>query len=694
MRPLVSSLLTCCLLWGCGSLAEVDQPAQGALGKADNFYSNAAQEFLAEATFSILLPPTYASRSFAERQARAAALARGKTLQFGWFLHLYLIDKDAAFHAATHYGGLRAMVLDGSQLIEGLRADPNDPLRFEFAARYQVGGISDLIKRLAAQNPSAQTVGDHTTFSLQMVKLSQTKLASLDADTLRHTYVSGDWSPADCKAGCQLESVDVSLRPQSNSADAYPDYKRLFGDRVIDIALHFGWDYNRRADLQEAREFYHWLTAELGFSSPALDYESYNRLSGPLTKSLRIAGQTVSARVSLFRPDPCVDFSEAGPGGAWESAVSADPHFYENVVCKDYAWSDANARSNPTTVAGARRMRQDLERSLTTRDVVIYSGHSGYGYAYAMASWYRTQQGEIGPAQLRTLALPKDRSQIFVLAGCETYAVAQAFRDNPAKKGLTNLDVLTTTRFSSSPVEPIKELLRALVGDESGWLRARSYGELMRVFNPLVDDSRFDRLYDPFALWGVHGIDDNPRLNPYAYPGGVCKSCATHADCGAAGNVCAVLNEGESVCLVSCVSDAQCVSGYSCQPYASGSVLGSACLPDDNSCAASPPRFVPGPEQVVVVDPVDVRRGATASVQLDVGRSARDVRVIVSAADGDVDLYARFGAAPTQFIYDCRPFLEGSSERCSFPRALDDTIHVQVVGRRDAKQVEIKLLWR
>jgi serine protease len=32
---------------------------------------------------------------------------------------------------------------------------------------------------------------------------------------------------------------------------------------------------------------------------------------------------------------------------------------------------------------------------------------------------------------------------------------------------------------------------------------------------------------------------------------------------------------------------------------------------------------------------------------------------------GDPDLYVRFGAAPTRFAYDCRPYLSGAEERCA-----------------------------
>jgi hypothetical protein len=37
----------------------------------------------------------------------------------------------------------------------------------------------------------------------------------------------------------------------------------------------------------------------------------------------------------------------------------------------------------------------------------------------------------------------------------------------------------------------------------------------------------------------------------------------------------------------------------------------------------------------------------------------------VVTGTGDADLYVRFGSAPTQSSYDCRPFVDGSDETCS-----------------------------
>jgi hypothetical protein len=47
---------------------------------------------------------------------------------------------------------------------------------------------------------------------------------------------------------------------------------------------------------------------------------------------------------------------------------------------------------------------------------------------------------------------------------------------------------------------------------------------------------------------------------------------------------------------------------------------------------------------------------------------------------GDADLYVRVGQAPTEAVFDCRPFLNGSAESCQVDLNSDAPIHVMVRG--------------
>jgi len=75
--------------------------------------------------------------------------------------------------------------------------------------------------------------------------------------------------------------------------------------------------------------------------------------------------------------------------------------------------------------------------------------------------------------------------------------------------------------------------------------------------------------------------------------------------------------------------------------------------------------------------------GATGSetlFTLDVPAGATNLVFQISGGSGDADLYVRRGSAPTTSTYDCRPYLNGNNETCSFSSPAADTWHVMVRG--------------
>ena len=50
----------------------------------------------------------------------------------------------------------------------------------------------------------------------------------------------------------------------------------------------------------------------------------------------------------------------------------------------------------------------------------------------------------------------------------------------------------------------------------------------------------------------------------------------------------------------------------------------------------------------------------------------------MSGGSGDADLYVRFGSAPTDTVYECRPYLSGNNETCNITTAQAGTYHVRV----------------
>ena len=65
---------------------------------------------------------------------------------------------------------------------------------------------------------------------------------------------------------------------------------------------------------------------------------------------------------------------------------------------------------------------------------------------------------------------------------------------------------------------------------------------------------------------------------------------------------------------------------------------------------------------------------------LDVPANASDLNISLNGGSGDGDLYVKFGSAPTQSSYDCRPYIGGNNESCEIVSPQQGTYHVMVYG--------------
>lgn len=52
---------------------------------------------------------------------------------------------------------------------------------------------------------------------------------------------------------------------------------------------------------------------------------------------------------------------------------------------------------------------------------------------------------------------------------------------------------------------------------------------------------------------------------------------------------------------------------------------------------------------------------------MDVPAGASNLNIAITGGTGDAMLYVRYGATPTQNAYDCRPYISGNEESCTFP---------------------------
>ncbi|WP_444931282.1 M4 family metallopeptidase [Microbulbifer sp. SSSA002] len=74
------------------------------------------------------------------------------------------------------------------------------------------------------------------------------------------------------------------------------------------------------------------------------------------------------------------------------------------------------------------------------------------------------------------------------------------------------------------------------------------------------------------------------------------------------------------------------------------------------------------------------RRNSWQHFTLDVPSGASSLTVEMSGSNGDADLYVRYGATPTSSNWDCRPYLSGNEETCTFNNPSAGTWYISVLG--------------
>ncbi len=70
--------------------------------------------------------------------------------------------------------------------------------------------------------------------------------------------------------------------------------------------------------------------------------------------------------------------------------------------------------------------------------------------------------------------------------------------------------------------------------------------------------------------------------------------------------------------------------------------------------------------------------GTSLNFTLVVPSGASGLKFVTTGGTGDSDMYVKFGSAPTDTVYDCRPFLGGNAETCNIASAQAGTYHVRV----------------
>ncbi len=526
-RLLFSALLTALAIPACDQ-AEPDSPDDWEIvpeGKEDSFRSPTTMEFSAKAESTVTLPESARSLSDAERLEQATELVSAKLLQIGWFLNLYVADKEPE-DANKSYGGFHAMARNAS--VKSLGITPVDALTFKFNFEATVAAQNKFLSLLPGTS-----AGGGKQIDLKMGKLSNDELL---AGTWQGRFGVHDWDPNTVDAAL-IETQPMLVAVNPRSSNAYIDYKKLYADGKLEVGAQFGWDYNAgRADLANAEQLFDELL-EIGFNSPVAAFKDLKLDSAPLSRASIYNGKPVEITVKLVHP-----------------GMVADP------------------------AANAIELRNALLKILETKEVVLFNGHAGVSGRLLPADFKATSAGNILPTEYPTLKL-LDAYQVFLIEGCQTYArFTDGFRMNPKKRGpngeLVNMDIVTSTSytFTSQGAESMEDILFPLVGRSAkSNIKPATWDDILRVMNEAPNTT---------AFIGVNGIDNDPHAHPYARADKLGATCTSSTTCGGEGNLCMKqAGSSKKVCGSVCIDDAGCTTGFRCASVASGGTLATkACV--------------------------------------------------------------------------------------------------------------------
>jgi hypothetical protein len=93
---------------------------------------------------------------------------------------------------------------------------------------------------------------------------------------------------------------------------------------------------------------------------------------------------------------------------------------------------------------------------------------------------------------------------------------------------------------------------------------------------------------------------------------------------------------------------------------------------------------------VAVALPSVATGGVSSNYTMSVPAGKTSVVFNISGGTGDADLYVKLGSAPTSSSYNCRPYLTGNSETCTFNSPTAGTYYVNVRAYSGYSGVSLK----
>ena len=75
---------------------------------------------------------------------------------------------------------------------------------------------------------------------------------------------------------------------------------------------------------------------------------------------------------------------------------------------------------------------------------------------------------------------------------------------------------------------------------------------------------------------------------------------------------------------------------------------------------------------------ISAAAGVSVNYTMVVPAGATGLKFVMAGGTGDADMYVKFGSAPTDTVYDCRPYASGNAETCNIATAQAGTYYVRL----------------
>ncbi len=511
--------------------------------------------------------------------------------------------------------------------------------------------------------------------------------AGLEAFTTKYKASCVDWSAHDVDSGsmwyyfrpkaggCALDAGDIvettaTVSPSAaNTTGKYPEYHRVWEDGELKVVAIFGKNEDGATEASDA-----------GISAFNAFIRSMRTTLGPLGVTTEPADLAVAPGVSA----PDVTFHAALADG---KKVRVTALLVDNVRTAGAAF---DARYNALS---------------TDADVIMYNGHAGLGSnVRALANKGRFVSGKY---------------LILWMNGCDTFAyvdgsLAQkraALNPDDTVDGTKYLDIVTNAMpsYFHSNSNASTTLIKGLLSVDAPMTYEQMFSSVDRAQVVLVTGEE-DNVFTPgmaigpvaggggFAMeeGGSVAKGEQQRFETPEVPAGKYVVTLDHDAALPGGDADLYVKAGAPPTL----------SAWDCRPYAGGSkeqcfvtlaapakihamVVGYAARDNAYKLAI---RSVPTPvnawaglEESGAVAKNEEKHFETP--ELDPGTYTFEL-----SGTGDADLYVRTGAAPTSATWDCRPYKNGSAEKCDV--VLQDRAKIFAMVRGYAAQSTFKLVGR